>query len=760
MNTMFGSESLKRRLILIVISLLLVKCSSASFWYDNNVSDNIVWEYRIPVTITETAGVDRINEPVVLGLGYGGPIGITGGHLDLNKDLNVGSIRIVNPTVKGNLNEVYGEAVPYELDDLGDPGYSNEDDLVFLVNISANSKKTYYLYYSTTNFMIKPANYSVSDLNVTYNGKKSAVIENSRAVFKGFSTGYFTVHGYFDKKSGVEFANPLLGLDSGYHIDSSELNETLIRYDKYWNCRMLSRGPIRVQFRCYTSGLQDYSLEKIFTFYSNAPYYDTLNKIKKESIDLTNVRWNIYDMAAPFFTRNDPEKFRSMINGSGDTRSCYVAARDTENDGTRSNVFMIFGKNGADCYFTEDREYDYDLFITVVNLFGASSSISSTVRHLVEQGDLSVVDSEYLKFMNPLVVNVETASTDENLFRIMEPNQSIAYDIVYNKDQWITVRTAVNHKFRTADVKCSIFDSNGRLIEKEITLYNDGTHGDSVADDDFWTNNQSHLVTSYDPTGVWTTNCTETGSQSIPTQDSKTFYMVYKGGYRKIDVFNLYCRASETYKNNPAVVRPGGSVDLRLCMRNVGMQDESNLRVTIPKLMEGWNISESLISLLKRGDEIQTVLTLNVPYDQPPISKGFEVVVFSNDIPIGVGSVDIKVVTPEMKVLTNTEQNIFTVKTQDADDNPVADADIIVTYPSGAADSGKTNANGVFKTQIKESGEIKVSVERQGFIGKTIKVIVQGDEGLSYWYILPLIVTFILLIHLTMVKKVKLRDLF
>jgi hypothetical protein len=115
-----------------------------SSWWDSNSSDIQVWTCRIPVDLSENMGIPRVNEPVTLEFGE-----IFGFGYNYS-DINPNSIRVVDPTeISNEIREVNGNDVPSQIEHMSaTSGLSKDDLLIFLSNVSANSKKTYYIYYS------------------------------------------------------------------------------------------------------------------------------------------------------------------------------------------------------------------------------------------------------------------------------------------------------------------------------------------------------------------------------------------------------------------------------------------------------------------------------------------------------------------------------------------------------------------------------------------------------------------------------------
>lgn len=91
------------------------------------------WRYRQAVTLTEVAGIDRINEPVDIHLVF-----LPNHCLDPRREIRVvtdDGYEIPSATY----NETYSQ------------GYARSCNIVFLANVSALSNRTYYIYFGNPN---------------------------------------------------------------------------------------------------------------------------------------------------------------------------------------------------------------------------------------------------------------------------------------------------------------------------------------------------------------------------------------------------------------------------------------------------------------------------------------------------------------------------------------------------------------------------------------------------------------------------------
>jgi len=718
---------LSRVVIFGLVFLFICPAFSASTYYDVDATDDVVWESRVPVVFREYVGVDRINETVALSFGN-----LFGDGFDYNK-LDVGSIRVVDPTQRSAL-EVNGLAIPYQID--SENKTINEYHLIFQVDTENYTNKTYYVYFSPA--PMEPPSYT-TDLNFSYDGSMNLVVENDLAEWEGFSNGYFTLFRAETREYGKNIAYRKLGLDHGYSIESFEENSTNIRYANRWSCRIADSGPIRLIVNCssYSDIIQ---LEKKFVFYSGVPYYDTENTISKTKAGLTNVKWTIYDLLEPAFSDNETGGVISHEKGSGDQKWGYMAARDVENGG--ENLFIVMGRGDLDFFF--DEKEDFDSIRTVLHL-GPEKTRTGYVRHMFIKGGRTILESQYSRFKYPLEVKVN--DIEENRLSILEPNSDVVYDVVVNRSDWLATKVEIPDYTGVKTVECSLVDPSGEEVYGNISLVNDGSHGDEVAGDDVWTNNKSIKVLASDRTGLWTVNCTAYGAQSVPVSYESNFYVTFEGGYRRIEFFNLYCRVGYTFKKNPVLVRPGSSTDLHICLMNTGNQDESNVRFIVENFPIGWNLEDKVVDLLLRGDEVPVVLKVFVPATEEPAIRNLSLVVLANDSEVGRDDVVFRVYSPKLTVDTKVLGSDVGV-TVSAADKPLSSISVDIVYPSGESVGGVTDLNGWISFPLTaESGTIEVTASGMGYNATSVRLTVKKVGGIDYWFLVPVAVLMVVLIH-------------
>ncbi|MFH1789122.1 MAG: carboxypeptidase-like regulatory domain-containing protein, partial [Candidatus Altiarchaeota archaeon] len=689
----------------------------------------------------EDYGVSRLNEPVSVNLSS------IFGKMNLSA-VDAGSLRLVDPEKK-RIGEVNGHAITFQLDDDGDGKLSGADILSFLAEANSHRNKTYYLYYAGQDSGIENQTYE-SDLSFEYDGGKTIIIENEENEWEGFSTGYFTLYRYEPKKTKDNLAYPPLGLDHGYIIESAKTNESFVRYDSDWTCNLDASGPILVKITCKSSS-QNFDVSKTMTFYAKNTFYETENKITKKNNLLSNVKWVIYNVVKPYFI-NQTGRYSLSTQGTGAGKITHLTALESP---AGDHSLKILAKGDVSLYF-EDRDKEYDLFGETIYMSGLREQ-TSIVRHIYTETESEDEARQYPMFAHPLTVR--TGNPDENKLEIKEPDANTVYDIAYENTSNIKITASIGKDAGTSKIECNITDNHDKIIYQNITLVNDGTHGDETPGDDTWTNNDSTRLYSKDATGRWGITCTENGSQTHSTTTENEFYVVSHGGYRRIEFFNIYCKSGEHFKSNPAKVRPGSFAELHICLMNTGTQDEENVRVSMPAIPRGWRLEDVFIEKLGKGKEIPAVMKLHVPEGQSPVSEKLKIDITSDGTITGSDYLIVDVVYPKIDATATLAGESLIVKTLDSG-APIPDAQVRLTYASGKIQSAKTDTEGLAQIPAIDAGEVLVTVSKTGYNATQIRLTVsETAEEQSMLWTIPVLVLIAITIHYTRTHNIDLKNI-
>ncbi|MFH1126166.1 MAG: hypothetical protein V1703_03495 [Candidatus Altiarchaeota archaeon] len=754
----------------LCIVYLSISCAAYD-WYDSDITDNSIWTHRMWLNFTDRSNYGcKFSTTIKLSQIFGEGFNYS--------TINMNSIRVVDPDMEGDLNSKGGAVLKYQLDYISStPGdsavtqtvdnqmkdfyeiikalrgestnqpqaaspankldYFKNSELSFIIDVPASTTKTYFVYYSTDN-SINPINFT-TDLNFSMD-KSTVVVENNKAEFGGFKNGYLGLYNYKNKMYGSNIAYPEIGLDSGFSIETPTEKIDFPRYDKYWECQLMSSGPVRIQVKCNASNM-GYNLEKVFSFYSGLPFYTSKNTISTASVTNTQVKWNIYSVLKPYFIKKS-NMYVEYSTGVEESKSCYVTAKMFKDNEAKNYFFMIAGKGDMDCMFLEDRETDYELFSVVLNTHGKTKATGETL-YLFYTGGYDTAREEYFRFTIPPKT---TSALEVNKMTITTPNSQIFYDILYNKSATIPIEVTNLHGSNEA--YCDILDPYGDVVHSEVPLYNDGSHGDATANDDTWTNNETYVIKEENPTGAWMINCTEAGSQSVKTTASSEFFVTYDYNYRRLNV----CDTQERYVK----IRPGENLQLDFCVENTGGRNESRIRITTTALPDYWSTNSSEIPELPRGQRTTVKLNLTIPLNQTLTYEKIRLNVMGEDVVRGVGSMKVEVVVPLMDIRLETYENLFGIHIIDERGIDIEGAEVIVEYPSGEENRGKTSVNGRYILTHSETGLINIKASKEGYNPREIKITIEGEEQTIYMYmtiILLLIVIAILYVRALKTKK-------
>jgi hypothetical protein len=716
------------RFLLVPVALLALSMAcTSSGWYDDNTSDTSVWTHRILLNLTDVSSAGG-RFPVTLTLGR-----IFG--IDFNySTINTNSLRVVDPESPGSEGSAGGSAVPYQLDYTNETTVETvgnslilypESELSFMADINPAAIRGYYLYYSTDSAISRRA--YPSDLNVSMQDS-TVVVENSKAQFGGFKTGYFALYSYVNKNYGSNIIYPELGLDYGYNIEFPDGKDDFLRYARNWNCSLLAQGPVRVQVFCNASSA-DYLAEKTFTFYTGMPYYVSKSTLSSMSPTKTQLKWNIYDVLKPYFKKSG-DLYIESATGLAESKSCYTAARYVQDETPKNYFFMIAGRGDMDCFFLEDRQTDYDLFSVALSSHGRTQ-VTGENLYLFDLGGLDNARNEYLKFKSP--PEVFLARPQVNRITVRNPSSEVFYDVINNESAVIPIE--VTNTPGSVKVTCSMTNPYGDVVHNNVKLFNDGTHADALANDSIWTNGNVHVLDSRDPTGIWTVNCTEEGAQSIPTSTTSPFAVTYNYNYRRL---TLCDQVQKQVK-----IRPGETQNIEFCIENNGGSNESNVTLTVMDAPESWSTLSDKTPMLLRGEKAAARLGISIPLNQSLIYQTLRFDILGDGVVRGVGYLEVEVVIPLLDVRLESYESTYGIHVLNERGENVQDATVTVSYPQGERQTGKTNSDGRFVLPYGEAGVISITTSKEGYSPTTIRLTVEEIPNTAYAYMTVILVLLI-----------------
>ncbi|MDD5111687.1 MAG: carboxypeptidase-like regulatory domain-containing protein [Candidatus Altiarchaeota archaeon] len=716
-------------LLALLFSCIPTSCSAAT-WYDGNTSDDKVWTHRIPVRFTDTSNSGR-PFPVSIPLGR-----LFSGILNYSS-ISMSSLRVVDPDIESGAVSVGGTVVRHQLDYCNETYVGALCELSFIAEVPALGTKTYYVYYSVDD-SIPPAVYA-TDLEVSFQESVVNVV-NNRAAFEGFKNGYFGLHEYKNSVYGSNIAYPNLGLDYGFSVDSASGKEDFLRYDRFWNCYLMNKGPVRSQVKCNATS-ENYTVAKVFSFYSGLPYYVSLNTLEVRNIAKTQVSWDVYSVLKPYFSR-ESGSFWEYEEGIEDAKSSYVIARYVSGGEPRNYVFMMASRGDAKCAFLEDRLEDYDLFSVSISARN-NRKVSAETIYLFSVGGFDYARDEFLRFKAP--PRQDILGIESNRIEIVNPSPLVFYDALLNESAIIPIEAA-NLQASTS-VKCSVSNPYGDVVYPDVPLYNDGSHGDATAGDTTWTNGRVHVLGAGDVTGLWTVNCTEEGSHSVSTTASGSFAVTHNYNYRRITL----CGDTE----RQVKIRPGETLELDFCVENTGGGNETIVGISAEGMPAGWSASSLNSTDLLRGGRSTVRMALSIPLDQALTYERIRLDVMGNGVVRGVGWLRVEVVVPILDIHAESYDGTYGVHVVNERGGDIQGALVEVTYPSGV-ERGETDINGRYVLSRSEAGAIRVRVSKEGYSATEIRLAVDRVESGEYAYLLAILALItIAIVYVRSVRTIK-----
>lgn len=204
-------------------------------WWDDNVTDGQTYDYRIKLILSENAGVPRPDWPFVL----------TGSDLESQgvslASIDINSTRLVDPDASADeADEVNGNDIPFQIDHKDGTGdfvaghdddLDSDDELVFVLDLSALQTKDVYVYFSRDGVW-PPKSYS-SDLS--YSGYQV----NTSRYSMNYSDGWAVVDRLAVDWDGDAVINET-------SLISSMSPKVLGSFTAYNGTGVLASGPVRV----------------------------------------------------------------------------------------------------------------------------------------------------------------------------------------------------------------------------------------------------------------------------------------------------------------------------------------------------------------------------------------------------------------------------------------------------------------------------------------------------------------------------------
>ena len=689
---------------LVMLTLILSLSTTTTAWFDEHAGNIILWTHRIPLTLTETEGIRRTNEPITIHISelYAQT------NPNLTNTFNKDSIRITDPLQ----NE---EEIPFQHD-------TTKNELFLYANVSPKTTKTLHIYLSNNSEITSKKDETNTQLALTKDGE-NYVVENKYAKWSGFDIGYFALFGL--KKKGLEesILYPGAGLETGYFVVSEDKVYENPRYARNWQCSTIIEGPLRTQLECRMNE-PNYILVKTLTFYSEKEYVDITNTIINRG-NLTTKKWVIYQMLNPELSLNTTTRRHVSADSSYFLLSAQL---DTEPD---NHVYAFLGKNKKNSQINISEQLTL-ISTAITSIMGEESE--GTARHMLIKGDHNTTLKEYDTFRKPL--EKRTYNAQSTSFKITTPKDNTRLDLSKNEKQ-ITIEVTTKPTGELAEIECQLIDPLN-VNHSSVKLQKLSARRGEVEDQ--WLTQKPHEIDSKQ-TGVWNLTCTGKPVTGWTTfTDNKLLYLLEKGTTRKLDITRLYCNQEEEIENMEFTAAEGEHLAIPVCIANEGLLEEKNIRFTIESGEKGWVITENQeIKKLSPRSSKQISLELEVPRDVGYGEYDITVKALSDAFESQGASIRVTVVRQKFKVSVQVLEDIIQVKVEDRLGRPVSQAEVTLDSDDGKQ-KRNTSTQGTTAFDLGKGGRIDIIVKKQGYLESKTSHSFQKQEIWTEKYGLTLIV--------------------
>jgi len=508
--------------MIVLIGAVMSYVSNPSYQVNPDVWWNNTWNYRVKLDINSSY-YDRTDWPIEYDVNF------TDFLSDLNKyqTLNISSIRVFEYNSAGDI--IY--EVPYQFDQ--DENYDATNNaratLIFFMNgtTSANTKRHYYIYYDTVENGVKPNVTYSSGLTYNHSGDQFHVNTSEESFYIDTSRG--------ENVSGIY---KITGMREPYNdifLTVGE-NENTIEYLKYSNGThnftfdlannyTFTTGPMRIT-------VEQKGYEVIWNS-SNATsegfitkkyyFYRGLGWIKIEQ-NFTNIA--PYDIVRNSSSGNPVLNFDAerglgsgyQTYGNSTEPFSWYWARD--NTGTYHVGVININQTGTSNFYTTDGTSSGKIGVSLnsTTIIPGTSVIQTSVIHVNDtQADPNQVSDLRNRFQRPIEI---TQSSPEIIKVDLSPTTNYT---IYNRNETIVLFGNASYDPYNITAFANVTIDLGTVStadDVELQLYDDGTHFDSTAIDDVFTN--AFNLTNISQIGTWEANLT-VYDQNLVFLNSTTF---------------------------------------------------------------------------------------------------------------------------------------------------------------------------------------------------------------------------------------------
>jgi len=491
-------------LCVIIFTFAITSSQNYGFrWWDSE------WHYRVGLEINST-NYSRTNWTIEYEINF----------TKLLEDMNVygefdeNSTRVIEYTSNG---EIIGE-IPSQFDKADDynESYNAFGTLVFMLNGTTlvNQKRYFFVYFDIKEHGLKNKPNYLTDLSYNYTENFEELNINNSILRWWIDTerGENT-SGIYHVQDAI-YENNILVADPSNNrtVEYTEISNATNKFgfDLRNNATFKYVGPSRivVEQKGYETfwnqpenKTNEVYLIKRYIFY---PYTDWM---KIEQIFINNATYDITRNstvagALSFYVRYSfGQNYPNMTN-SNDPGSYAWAAEQT---GTYWMGLVNIYENGTDKFFAlaDDETGRLGIQLTETTI-----PAGGYIKHIVAvqfNGSGQAGQEEYfLNFVNQSITPIQITQLEPEAWSVIVEGKfymnatNEAY--IYNRNESVIIKANVSDPYNISE-KVNVTLDLGGIGEINITLYDDGTHGDENANDNIYT--ALYNISDNDATGMW-----------------------------------------------------------------------------------------------------------------------------------------------------------------------------------------------------------------------------------------------------------------
>jgi uncharacterized membrane protein len=497
--------------VLVLVNFASISSQSYEFrWWDT------AWHYRVGLEVNST-GYNRTNWTIEYDINFTYLLN----NMSVYGALDENSTRVVEYNTTGSILW----EVPSQFDRADNYNESSNaaGTVVFMMNgtTAADQKRYFFVYFDTTEHGSKNKPSYTTDLFYNYTGNVSEFNINNTYFRWWVDTerGENTSGLYYVQD--VAYENDILKVNPADNktVEYSEFSNATNKFgfDFRNNATFKYAGPSRivVEQKGYETlwdqpdnKTNEGYMIKRYTFY---PYSDWM---KIEQIFVNNASYNITRNSTAAGALAIYVNYSFSIPGVGNEFYPNMSSPDdpgsygwaAEEGYTWWAGIINLYENGTSNFFATEHS---DTGRIGVQLNETNISAGSTIRHVaVVQFNTNgtMAEDRFRNFVNQSIMQLNvTAYTSEAWTVIVDGKfymNSTNEANVFNRNETVIIRANVTDLYNLSDKVNASLDLGG-AGELNLTLYDDGTHGDTQANDNIYAN--TYNIADSDAIGAWNT---------------------------------------------------------------------------------------------------------------------------------------------------------------------------------------------------------------------------------------------------------------